>query len=162
VPSWQLLVAFLADLAFGDPPDIPHPVRLFGVFISQGERLIRRMARSNRALFCGGAVLVLTLTCTVLLGTWLFIALLRHASLMAETLTTLYLAYSTLSIRGLDHAGTTVVTHLRNKHLERARSSLSMIVGRDTENLNEPEILRAVTETMAENCLDGELQSDNR
>lgn len=155
MPSWQLLVAFLADLAFGDPPDVPHPVRLFGVFISQGERLIRKIAHSNRALFCGGAVLVVTLTCAVFLGTWLFIRLLRDASPMAETLTTLYLAYSTLSIRSLDHAGTTVVVHLRNKRLERARSSLAMIVGRDTENLDEPEILRAVTETMAENCSDG-------
>ena len=155
MPSWQLLVAFLADLAFGDPPLLPHPVRLFGLFISQGERLMRRMARSNRALFCGGAVLVLTLTCAVFLGAWLLIRLLRHASPTAGTLAALYLAYSTLSIRGLDDAGTTVVTHLRNSDLGRARSSLAMIVGRDTETLSEPDILRAVTETMAENCSDG-------
>jgi len=155
MPSWQLLVAFLADLAFGDPLSLPHPVRFFGFFISLGERLIRRMAHSNRALFCGGAVLVLTLTCAFSLGTWLLIKLFRHASPPAGTLAALYLAYSTLSIRGLEDAGTAVVNHLRNKDLGRARSSLAMIVGRDTEMLNESDILRAVIETMAENCCDG-------
>ena len=64
MPGWELLVAFLADLIFGDPPDMPHPVRLFGLFISRGERLIRKIAHSNWALFLGGAILALTLTCT--------------------------------------------------------------------------------------------------
>ena len=40
--AWQLLVAFLADLVFGDPPGVPHPVRLFGFFIPRGERLRQR------------------------------------------------------------------------------------------------------------------------
>src|SRR5262249_49273564 len=97
MPSWQLLLAFLGDLAFGDPPSLPHPVRLFGFCISQGERLIRRRARSCRALFYGGAVLVLTLTCAVSVGTWLFLRFLLHASPTAGALAALYLAYSTLS-----------------------------------------------------------------
>lgn len=66
-----------------------------------------------------------------------------------------YLAYSTLSIRGLDDAGGKVVGELRRKELEKARASLSMIVGRDTDALDQAEILRAVTETVAENCCDG-------
>jgi adenosylcobinamide-phosphate synthase len=155
MPSWQILVAFLGDLAFGDPPSMPHPVRLFGLFITQGEQILRRILHSNRALFYGGAVLVLTLTCAVSFGTWLLIGLLHHTSSTAATLATLYLAYSTLSVRGLDKAGAAVVAHLRSQDLAQARSSLAMIVGRDTETLEEPEILRAVTETVAENCCDG-------
>jgi adenosylcobinamide-phosphate synthase len=153
--AWQLLVAFLADLAFGDPPGLPHPVRLFGFFIAQGERFIRKIARSDRALFCGGAALVITLTCTVFAGTWLSLRFLRHASPAAAVIVVLYLAYSTLSVRGLADAGTTVVRHLQQSDLAGARASLTMIVGRDTETLDEPEILRAVTETVAENCCDG-------
>jgi adenosylcobinamide-phosphate synthase len=155
MPAWQLLVAFLADLAFGDPPGMPHPVRLFGFFISQGERFIRNVVRSNRALFWSGAALVLTLTCAVFAGTWLLLRFLRHASPATAVIVALYLAYSTLSVRGLADAGATVVTHLQRKDLDGARASLAMIVGRDTESLDEPEILRAVTETVAENCCDG-------
>lgn len=155
MPAWQLLAACLADLAFGDPHWIPHPVRLFGVFISHGETTIRKIARSDRALFYGGAILVLTLVASVALGAWLLIRILAEASTAAGALVTLYLAYSTLSIRGLDQAGNTVVTHLRDQDEEKARSSLAMIVGRDTGSLDEPEILRAVAETVAENCCDG-------
>jgi adenosylcobinamide-phosphate synthase len=155
MPGWQLLVAFLADLAFGDPPRMPHPVRLFGFLIAQGERLVRKIAHSNRALFCGGAALVISLTCTVFVSTWLLIRLLRHASTPAAAVVALYLAYSTLSVRGLADAGTTVVNHLLNKDPAGARTSLAMIVGRATETLDESEILRAVTETVAENCCDG-------
>lgn len=155
MPAWQVLVAFLADLAFGDPPGMPHPVRLFGFFISQGERLIRKIAYSNRALFWGGAALAITLACAVFVGTWLFIRLLRDISPTAAAVVAVYLAYSTLSVRGLADAGTTVVTHLRLQDFAGARASLAMIVGRDTKTLDEPEILRAVTETIAENCCDG-------
>lgn len=155
MPAWQILLAFLVDLALGDPPAMPHPVRLFGFLIAQGERLVRKIALSNRALFCGGAVVAVMLTCGVFAGAWTFIRLLGHASPAAASIVAVYLAYSTLSVRGLADAGTTVVTHLQNKDLAQARSSLAMIVGRDTDTLDEPEILRAVTETIAENCCDG-------
>jgi adenosylcobinamide-phosphate synthase len=154
MPAWQLLVAFLADLALGDPPGMPHPVRFFGFLISKGETLIRKISHSNRGLLCGGAVLALTLTSSVAVGTWLLLRLLRHASPIAAAVVTLYLAYSTLSVRGLADAGTLVVNYLLKKDLLGARSSLAMIVGRDTETLDEPEILRAITETIAENCSD--------
>jgi adenosylcobinamide-phosphate synthase len=155
MPGWQLLAAFLADLAFGDPPGIPHPVRLVGFFISQGERFIRKIAHSNRALFWGGAALAMTLTSAVFVGTWLLLRFLRDVSPTTAIIVTLYLAYSVLSVRGLADAGTKVMTHLQRKDLAGARASLAMIVGRDTEALGEPEILRAVTETIAENSCDG-------
>jgi adenosylcobinamide-phosphate synthase len=155
VRPWLLLAAFVADLALGDPVWMPHPVRLFGTFISQGEKIIRRITHSPLALFCGGALLTLTLTAGVAGGTWLLLRILSEASPIAGTIVTIYLAYSTLSVRGLDTAGTAVVTHLGRNELAEARRSLAMIVGRDTDMLAEPEILRAVTETMAENCSDG-------
>jgi adenosylcobinamide-phosphate synthase len=155
VAAWQLLTACVADLLFGDPRWMPHPVRLFGVFISQGEMLIRKMARTERALLCGGVLLVLLLTSGVAIGTWLGLRTLSRVSRAAGIVVVLYLAYSTISIRGLDDAGNKVVGELRRKEVEKARVSLSMIVGRDTDGLDEAEIVRAVTETVAENCCDG-------
>jgi adenosylcobinamide-phosphate synthase len=66
----------------------------------------------------------------------------------------LYLAYSTLSIRGLDQAGNEVIEELRRHNTRAARSRLAMIVGRDTAILEEREIVRAVIETVSENCCD--------
>ena len=153
--GWQLFTAFLTDLVFGDPPGMPHPVRGFGVFISKGEAIIRRITRSNRALFWSGAFLAVSLACGVGLGTWLLLRLLQRTSPAVALIASLYLAYSTLSIRGLDEAASAVVNRLRNNDREGARSSLAMIVGRDTQSLDENEILRAVMETVAENCCDG-------
>lgn len=155
MPGWQLLTAFLTDLVFADPPGMPHPVRGFGVFISKGEAILRRIAHSNRALFWSGALLAVTLTSGVGFGTWLLLKLLQRTSPAVAVVTSLYLAYSTLSIRGLDQAGSAVVNRLRNNDRDSARLSLAMIVGRDTQSLDENEILRAVTETVAENCCDG-------
>ena len=42
-----------------------------------------------------------------------------------------------------------------SKNLIEARKYLSFVVGRDTQNLNETEILRALIETIAENSVDG-------
>jgi len=154
VPALQLLAACVADPLFGDPHWMPHPVRFFGVFISQGEKILRKMARSQRALLGAGALLVLVLTSGVAIGTWLGLRTLSRVSPAAGILVSLYLAYSTISIRGLDDAGRKVVAELGRKELEKARTSLSMIVGRDTDALDEAAILRAVTETVAENCCD--------
>jgi adenosylcobinamide-phosphate synthase len=57
--------------------------------------------------------------------------------------------------RSLRNAATDVLRPLQANEVEEARSVLSRYVGRDTENLSEPEILRAVLETVTENATDG-------
>jgi adenosylcobinamide-phosphate synthase len=44
---------------------------------------------------------------------------------------------------------------LEGGDLTQARRELSFLVGRDTAHLNEPEILRALVETISENISDG-------
>jgi adenosylcobinamide-phosphate synthase len=57
--------------------------------------------------------------------------------------------------RSLRAAAVDVLQPLTDGHIERARSQLSQYVGRDTKQLDEPEILRAVLETVTENATDG-------
>lgn len=57
--------------------------------------------------------------------------------------------------RSLRAAAVDVLQPLTNGHLDQARSQLSQYVGRDTKQLDEPEILRAVLETVTENATDG-------
>ena len=50
-----------------------------------------------------------------------------------------------------------VVSALQSGNLPRARKMLSYVVGRDTENLNAQQIIKATLETIAENTIDGVL-----
>jgi adenosylcobinamide-phosphate synthase len=155
VTGFEIILAWLADLAFGDPPWMPHPVRLFGILTNIGEKMARLGAVSNRRLLLAGAVLALGIAFCSCAGTWLLLSMIKRVSPLAAGFTTVFLAYSALSLRALDQAGCEVIEFLRSGRLEDARASLAKIVGRDTEDLNETEILRAVIETVAENSSDG-------
>ena len=74
---------------------------------------------------------------------------------LAAYIATVWLAYTTLSVRGLDQAAHAVIGKLKKAQLPEARAALAMIVGRDTRALDESEIMRAVIETVAENTSDG-------
>lgn len=153
--SSQLAIAYLADLVFGDPAWMPHPVRFFGFGIAGAEKVARRFARSPRALRLAGLLMTASISAGVGMGTWLLLKSVGKFSLAAAFVATIYLAYSTLSVRGLDQAGKQVIEHLKSRDVEKARAALAMIVGRDTDKLDEPEIVRAVIETVAENTSDG-------
>lgn len=66
-----------------------------------------------------------------------------------------FLAYTTLAARDLHVETRKVLRALEAKDLAGARRELSFLVGRDTAQLDEPEILRALVETIAENISDG-------
>ncbi len=67
----------------------------------------------------------------------------------------IWLAYTTLATRSLHRESSRVIEALREGRLNTARERLAMIVSRDTGQLEEKEILRAVIETVAENISDG-------
>jgi adenosylcobinamide-phosphate synthase len=153
--TWQLILAYSADLAFADPAWMPHPVKFFGRLAEWGEAAGRNMARSPRTLKLAGVLMALTIPMLAGAGSWLLLEIVGKFSLATEYLAAIYFAYSALSVRGLDQAGKVVIDDLRRGDVTQARTSLGLIVGRDTQDLDEPEIVRAVLETLAENSCDG-------
>jgi len=148
------LVGYLLDLWLGDPPHWPHPVRWMGSAISGMQRLIRRCCRSESMLYLGGGVLWLV----VVAGTWLATSLLLRLLAFNPWLHAVaeaWLTYTLLATRCLRDAAMAVYHALRVETLEESRRQLSFIVGRDTQNLSRPQIMRAVVETVAENSVDG-------
>jgi adenosylcobinamide-phosphate synthase len=141
--SERFLAAYVLDWIAGDPPWIPHPVRLMGAAISTGERWLRRPAYPTIEIAQGAA-----LTSLVVGGSW---AAARAGGRYAEIL----LAWTTLATRSLLDESAAVVRAVEARNLPLARRRLAMIVGRDTDALDEPEILRAVIETLAEGLCDG-------
>ncbi len=150
--SLALILAFLLDLLLGDPPWLPHPVRAIAWVATGGERLWRRLLPWPGL---AGALTVFTVLAATFLVTW---GLLRLASLAhpaAGNLMTVYLLYSSLAARDLARHSRRVYQALAAGDLELARRRLAMIVGRDTEGLDEAGVCRAAVESVAENIVDG-------
>lgn len=156
---WILLAAYLLDLAIGDPRWLPHPVRVMGAAISRAEQFLRSRFVTPQKQKQAGVVLVLM----ILLPSFVIMLILcegiAHAtgriSVFIGTIALVYFAASTLAVRELVGSARLVIESVKDGSLPAARRKLSMIVGRDTENLTDGEVLRAVTETLAENLSDG-------
>ena len=65
------------------------------------------------------------------------------------------ICYFMLAAKSLKQAGMSVYKPLKNGDVDGARKSVSMIVGRDTERLDDIGITKAAVETVAENTSDG-------
>lgn len=145
-------LAITLDLLLGDPRWLPHPVIFIGRLISLLEKTLRATFRNE--LFAGVLLLILTVT---LSGTvaWTLIYIASSIAPQAGFLAAVIISYTCLAARSLHSESAMVAEALAAGDLPKARSSLSYIVGRDTATLDEPEIWRAVVETVAENTTDG-------
>lgn len=148
-------VAWLLDYWFGDPPHWPHPVRWIGNLITVSQRIIRQFCKSDRALKIGGGVLWLVVVGATWGVSWgvLYLANLLHPWL--GWLVEVWMIYTVLAARCLSDAALDVYRALKHGTLAESREKLSWIVGRDTSQLERPQITRAVVETVAENSVDG-------
>jgi adenosylcobinamide-phosphate synthase len=152
IDPYILITALALDFILGDPRRLPHPVVGIGRMISALEKLFRRLFQNERL----GGVLLLA---TVVGMTYLLAALLLMGayavSPYAGFAVAAVLAWTCLAARSLHRESKLVADRLIAGDLEGARHFLSRIVGRDTEHLDEPEIWRALVETVAENTSDG-------
>jgi adenosylcobinamide-phosphate synthase len=150
----KLAAAYGLDLAFGDPPDMPHPVRVMGWVIARGERLYKPGAVATQDFLSGLALSTFVVASSWAAG-WLALRVGRLLSPRLGTGAELALGWTTLATGSLISEAGAVVSALESGQIERARRSLSTIVGRDTDDLNHPEVARAVVETVAEGLCDG-------
>lgn len=152
---WSLPLGAALDAVLGDPRGWPHPVRAVGALIAATERLLRallaRMGGGPRAERAAGVVLVTVVLGVTTFTAWAVIALGDRVGDIGGLLSRTLLVYWALATRslGLESALASEATDLAT-----ARRELAMIVGRDTEHLDRPEICRACVETVAENSND--------
>ncbi|RLM20301.1 adenosylcobinamide-phosphate synthase [Brenneria alni] len=147
--------AFLLDCWLGDPPHWPHPVRWIGKLISWLQCAIRARCRTERALRIGGALLWLVVVAVTGALSWFFLALMTAIHPWIGWLAEVWMIYTLLAGRCLSDAALAVHRALQHGTLAESRQQLSWIVGRDTSQLEKPQITRAVVETVAENSVDG-------
>lgn len=144
--------AFILDLCLGDPQSDWHPVRFIGFLIGSFEKRFNSEKYPRRVFGCL-LVLFVSLSVLILMGVGLQICSLIHPYLFWAV--SVLLVYYALSLRALADEALKIQRNLEEGRILEARQNLSMIVGRDTENLNEQEIIRATVETVAESTMDG-------
>jgi adenosylcobinamide-phosphate synthase len=153
--GYKFLAVVLLDVVLGDPRWFPHPVRLMGAVIVRCEERIFLFCQSPITKRLAGVVLALGLPCGCYFIVWELIRLMDSLSETLGLITWIVLGYTTLAARDLwDHA-THVYRAMTEQGFPAARLALSQIVGRDTANLSESDIVRATIESVSENTSDG-------
>ena len=128
--QWVVVLgAFILDFILGDPGFLPHPVVYMGKAIAFFENRFRRWFKN------------------LLVSGFFFAAFLIFS--------TWALAFFCFSSRSLDRSALKVFRALEAYDIEAARKAVSMIVGRQTQTLDEKGVTRAAVETVAENFVDG-------
>lgn len=152
----SILIAAALDLAFGDPPRLPHPVVLMGRAIQVLERVLRRVFPGTPdGLRTAGRVLVVVMCAGSFLITWGVIGLAGLISPILSFVVETFLCYQCLAACELRRQSMRVARVLREEGLPAARKAVGMIVGRETATLDAAGVLRAAVETVAENASDG-------
>ncbi len=150
--EYQVLSAIALDLALGDPRWIPHPVRWIGRFAASMETPSRRVFRNPRT---AGTVAWFVVLPATLLGAFLLVQGAHRLHPWAVDGVSILLIYFSIAARDLVGHGEGVRRALEKGDLPGAREKVGMIVGRDTDRLDEAGVVRAAVESVAENIVDG-------
>ena len=153
----SILIGAGLDCLIGDPQWMPHPVRLMGALISALDKLWNREEDSPLVLRIKGFVLAAFVVSAALRITWGLLRVLYGWRLAAGVAAESILCCYALAARNLRDSSMEVYKALTENggDLLKARRAVSMIVGRDTENLDQKGVIRAAVETVAENTADG-------
>lgn len=153
---YALFIGCIIDLIVGDPHSIPHPVIFIGKLISAIEKVVRKIfPKTVRGENVAGGVLwllvVVISTAVPALLLWLCYGLNTWLGLALESI----MCWQILATKSLKDESMKVHAALKTGNIEKSRYAVSMIVGRDTANLDDKAVARAAVETVAENTSDG-------
>jgi len=146
-----MLVGFVLDLIIGDPEGWTHPVIWIGKWISFVEKRLRKRGgnlRRSALVLTASTVLIAMAATAAMLG---ILALIHKAALFIGMC---IISWWCLSAKCLAVEAKGVYRAL-GVSVEKGRTQVARIVGRDTTELSEEEIVCATVETVAENTTDG-------
>lgn len=151
-PSLIVLVAALTiDLALGEFPNAVHPVAWMGHMISAVERVAPRAGRWRQIIV--GALIAVLIPAAIAAASALAVSSLQRWPALWFVVS-VFLLKSTFAIRGLGRAAFTVRDAVARGSLAEARLALRGLCSRDASRLDEPLIVAATVESLAENTSD--------
>ena len=146
-----LILGYGLDLILGDPEWLYHPVRLIGKYISFAEKRLRKRGGNLRI---GALILTISTTLATMAAATLILWLLRLAGDVPLFIGMALMDWMGIAVTCMAKEARGVGRALK-LGVGPARKQVARIVGRDTESLNEEEIIKATVETVAENTTDG-------
>lgn len=156
--SWGVLaIALFLDYLIGDPWNWLHPVQVIGAWIDRLSKLLLSRLEQPFALRIAGVFLGLSTIVGTGFIVWAIVYGARWIHPLVGLVIESILVASGLAGRSLRDAAQDVLTPLRAGEVAAARKKMALYVGRDTQQLDEPGLLRAVMETVSENATDGVL-----
>ena len=147
-----MAAGFLLDFLLGDPYWLSHPIRAIGSLIGWLEHKWNHPEEKNSRKGTVMVLLVLAVTGSVTFLLWA--GAYRVHPLLGVVVESI-MTYQILATKCLKTESMKVYDALQKQDLEAARKAVSMIVGRDTQSLDETGIAKAAIETVAENTSDG-------
>ena len=157
----SIIVIFFAlaiDLTLGDPKNKFHPTAWIGSLIA---KLTPSLKNSSDNLEKLGGVFVIIISCAfvasliVLLDVGINLVTVDYLSVIISIIVGGVLLKTTIAIKGMEKHALAVVNSLENNNIASARDNLSMIVKRNTKNLDKNHVLSGVVESISENTVDG-------
>lgn len=148
-------IGIILDLILGDPHGLPHPVCYIGRLIEKIESGHRKRAKSDRELLHYGRLLLFWVTFITFICSFALLIVSYLINPVCGILIEAIMTWQILAMKALRVESMKVYSALNDKGIKEARLAVSMIVGRDTDRLDEKGVIKATVETIAENSSDG-------
>jgi len=145
-------LAFVVDLVLGDPIYRAHPIRLMGGSLRWFEDRLRALGWDG---YGGGIALFMVLAAVWVCLLAASIALANALSPWVAWVLHVAILYTMLALGDLLHHVWRIERAVRAGDLHRARTAVSALVGRDTDQMEEGACRRAAVESLSENLTDG-------
>ena len=155
-----VIVAFALgiDFVFGDPKNKYHPTAWIGTLIAKLTPLAKNQNMYVEKL---GGIFVVAITVGVvvtllsILDTGISLLTTDWVTIVVSGVVVVILLKTTIAIRGMEKHVKAVLESLDQNNLDMARTNLSMIVKRNTKNLDKNHVISGVLESISENTVDG-------
>ena len=157
----SILVVFFAlvlDFAVGDPRNKFHPTAWIGSLIA---KLTPHTKHSSKNLEKLGGIFIILISSGIVVSLLIFL----NIGIKLITIDYIYIIISiivggillktTIAIKGMERHALAVITALEQNDISSARDNLSMIVKRNTKNLDKNHVFSGVLESISENTVDG-------
>ena len=153
-----VILAITLDFIVGDPKNKFHPTSWIGSLIAKLVPLVKNQSQKIEKL--GGIILVISVTgivstLLIFLNIGIQSISIEFVGIIVSIIVGALLLKTTIAIRGMEKHAMNVMQSIEQNDLEAARNHLSMIVKRNTKNLDKNHVLSGTLESISENTVDG-------
>lgn len=153
-----VIFAIILDFIIGDPRNKFHPTSWIGSLIA---KLVPSIKNESPKIEKLGGILLVIIVVSIVSALLVFLNMgiqkisIEVLGIIISIISGTILLKTTIAIRGMEKHAMAVMDSLEQNDLKSARNNLSMIVKRNTNNLDKNHVLSGTLESISENTVDG-------